>query len=101
MPAGGSELREQNKTIIVDKNTLKQELKALVIEECDKDITPDAIADDAVLIGENSPLELDSLDALQVSLAIKHKYGTRIEGGKETRAALTSINTLADYIIAN
>lgn len=85
----------------MEKDTLKHELKALVIEECDKDMAPGDITDDAILIGPKSELELDSLDALQISLAVKHKYGTRIEGGKETRKALKSIDTLADFVIRN
>ena len=59
---------------------------------------PEQIADDGILIGSESQLDLDSLDALQIALAIKQHYGKRIDGGNETRAALKSINTLADFI---
>jgi acyl carrier protein len=82
----------------VNKEQLKQELKKIIIEECDKDITPAAIADDELLIG--GALQLDSLDALQISLAIKSKYGVRIEGGPRARSAFQSINSLADLIVA-
>lgn len=85
----------------MDKEQLKQQLKQLVIEECDKDMAPEAIADDTILIGKQSPLELDSLDALQISLAVKEQYGVRIEGGKETRQALKSIETLTAFIDVN
>jgi acyl carrier protein len=83
---------------MTDRNTLKQELKKLIVVECDKDIEPDSIADDAILIG--GELELDSLDALQISMAIKNRYGVSIEGGPAARRALQSVNTLADTIIA-
>lgn len=85
----------------MDRETLKTELKHLVISECQKHVTPDDIADDAVLIGRASALDLDSLDALQIALAVKQKYGTRIDGGNQTRAALKSINALADFILAD
>lgn len=83
---------------MTDRNTLKQELKKLIVVECDKDIEPESIADDAILIG--GELELDSLDALQISMAIKNRYGVSIEGGPAARRALQSVNTLADTIIA-
>lgn len=84
---------------VPDRETLKQELKRLVIEECDKDITPDEIDDEAILIGGDH--DLDSLDALQISLAVKTRYGVRIEGGPEARRALASISALADTILSH
>ena len=85
----------------MDRAALKLELKELIVRECQKNhIQPDQIADDDILIGSGGRLDLDSLDALQIALAVKQKYGKRIDGGKETRAALKSINTLADFILA-
>ena len=57
------------------------------------------LSDDAFLIGSQSELGLDSLDALQIALAVKQRYGKRIDGSTETRAALKSINALADFIL--
>jgi acyl carrier protein len=78
-------------------NALKQALKALIVKECDKDIAPDSIQDEEVLIG--GPLQLDSLDALQICLAVKDRYGVRIEGGPAAHKALASVNALAQTII--
>lgn len=80
-----------------DSDALKRELKAMIVLECDKDIEPSTIEDDAVLIGGD--LDLDSLDALQIAMAVKTRYGVSIEGGMEARRALQSVNTLADTII--
>ncbi len=80
-----------------DREQLKAALKELVIEECDKDVEPDEITDDEVLIG--GPLDLDSLDALQICMAVQHKYGVRIEAGPQARKALRSINALSDTIL--
>ena len=76
---------------------LKQALKLMIIEECDKDVEVDDIADDQILF--DSSLDLDSLDALQICMAVKSNYGVRIEGGPEARKALQSITTLAQTII--
>ncbi len=85
----------------MDREQLKLELKQLIIKECEKNVVPEQISDDGILIGSQSQLDLDSLDALQIALAIKQRYGKRIDGSKETRAALKSINTLADFITAD
>jgi len=84
----------------MDTDTLKKELKALVVEECDMDCAHDEILDDEPLIGSDGRLDLDSLDALTISLAVKDRYGKHIDSGNETRAALTSINHLAAFIAA-
>ena len=83
-----------------DREALKLELKQMIISECQKEIAVEAFADTATLIGSDSALGLDSLDALQISLAVQQRYGKRIEGNNETRNALTSIDTLADYILS-
>lgn len=82
----------------MDRAQLKLELKQMIICECQKNAFPEHLDDDAILIGSESQLELDSLDALQIALAVKQRYGKRIDGSTETRAALKSINTLADFV---
>lgn len=80
---------------------LKQALKALIIEECEKedDITVDEFADDMPLFGFQSDLGLDSLDALQISMAVQQAYGVRIEGSGQGRKVMRSVDTLAQHII--
>jgi acyl carrier protein len=41
---------------------------------------------------------LDSLDALQISMAIQKKYGVRMPDSKDTRRALVSLLALAEYL---
>jgi acyl carrier protein len=77
---------------------LKRELKELIIEECDLDITIDDIGDDDTLFGTDSPIGLDSVDALQISIAVQNKYGVVITDSKVLRRVMKTINTFADYI---
>ena len=84
----------------MDREQLKRDLKQLLVEECQKEFGPEKIGDDTILMGPAGGLDFDSLDALQISMAIQQRYGKRIEGNTKTRAALTSINTLADFIMA-
>lgn len=80
--------------------TLKQELKQLLVDECDLELSLEEIDDDELLLGSDSRLGLDSLDALTMALAVKDRYGSKIEAGNETRNALASIRSLAEFIIA-
>lgn len=77
---------------------LKKELKELIIIECDLDITIDDINDDDTLFGSDSPIGLDSVDALQISIAVQNKYGVVITDSKVLRRVMKTINTFADYI---
>ena len=79
---------------------LRLALKQLIIEACDKDCDPASITDDELLFGPEAPLQLDSLDALQVSMAIKKQYGLRLPDSKETRRILSSVANLAEHLDA-
>lgn len=83
-------------------DTLKQDLKKLIIEECDKEdeVELDEFQDDDVLFGRKSTIALDSLDALQLSMAIQKKYNVRIEGASAVRKHMKDVSTLAEYIAA-
>ncbi len=80
---------------------LKYELKKLIIQECEKECEIDDIDDDEVLFGAESKLELDSMDALQISMALNKKYGLKTTDSKELRKIMKSINTLAAYLKEN
>ena len=82
----------------MDAETLKQALKLLIVQECDKDMEPASIGDQEQLIG--GALQLDSLDALQICMAVQDRYGVRIEDGPKARHALQNIETLAQVILA-
>ena len=77
------------------------ELKALILEACDKDEPAGGLAPDEILFGPESRLGLDSLDALQISMAIQKRYGVRMPDSKETRRALASLATLAEHLAAH
>ncbi len=78
---------------------LKLRLKKMIIEECEKeDFEPEEIADDALLFSDASGLELDSLDALQISMGLQNQFHIRLGDTKEFRRVVTTINELADFI---
>nr|WP_087145879.1 phosphopantetheine-binding protein [Crenothrix polyspora] len=79
-------------------NTMENELKQLIIDALDlEDISVADIDSDAPLF--NDGLGLDSIDALELGLAIRKKYHVKIDAEKEDVVKIfSSVTTLANYI---
>ena len=76
---------------------LIEELKELVFKSCDLEDTPrDVIGPDDPLFGESSPLGLDSVDSLEIIVAVQRDYGARIADRDNARLVLRSLATLAE-----
>lgn len=83
----------------MDIEQLKLELKQMIIDECEKeDIEANDIPNDVELFSDKSGLELDSLDALTISMALQKKYSIRVGDPKAFRRIITTTNALAEYI---
>lgn len=82
-------------------DNLHRELKAFIIETMNlEDLSIEDIADDTPLFGEDG-LGLDSIDALELVLALKKKYQVTLEANDPaTRENLASVAALA-RLIAN
>jgi acyl carrier protein len=79
-------------------DTFTHRLKALIITTLKLDgIRPEDIPDDEPLIG-STRFGLDSIDALELVLAIEREFGVKIGSSEESRQALHSVNTLAAYL---
>ncbi|WP_064606969.1 phosphopantetheine-binding protein [Photobacterium sp. J15] len=77
---------------------LHTELKQLIIESLNlEDITTDDIDSNEPLF--NDGLGLDSIDALELGLALKKKYGIVLDtDDKDSRKHFASVATLASFI---
>lgn len=83
----------------MDIEQLKLDLKQMIIDECEKeDIEARDIPNDVELFSPESGLELDSLDALTISMALQKKYGIRVADPKAFRRIITTTDSLAVYI---
>ncbi len=82
-------------------NDLHQELKEFIIETMNlEDISPEDIGDDTLLFAENG-LNLDSIDALELVLGLKKKYGITLEANDEqTRQNLKTISSISVMVLA-
>ncbi|MCL2129380.1 MAG: phosphopantetheine-binding protein [Treponema sp.] len=79
---------------------LKLKIKELIIESLElEDIKPENIADGAPLFGEG--LGLDSIDALELGVALKRKFGVKFSPeNADNKKHFASIDALAEYIEA-
>ncbi len=81
--------------------TLPDDIKALIISSLNlEDITPEDIDTDAPLFGEG--LGLDSIDALELGLALKKRYGITLSSEtEEARRVFRSVAGIAEFVEAN
>lgn len=78
-------------------DTLNTRLKTLIIETLHlEDVTVDSISDDEPLIGGG--LSLDSIDALELVVALEKEFGVKISSSEESKQALASVASLAAFI---
>lgn len=80
-------------------NTLHTEIKQLIIDSLNlEDLTPADIDSDAPLFGDDG-LGLDSVDALELGLAVQKHFGFQISSeNQELRDSFQSVTTLAAFI---
>lgn len=82
----------------VDIKALRHELKTLIIETLDlEDISAEDIVDSAPLF--NDGLGLDSIDALEIGVALQKRYGIKLDPEKDdVKRHFASIADLTDLV---
>ena len=70
----------------------------MIIKSLDlEDLTTDDIKDDEPLF--NDGLGLDSIDALEIGMALQKKYNLKIDSDKEDNSKnFYSVSTIAEYV---
>lgn len=78
---------------------LEQQLKQLIIDSLAlEDISTDEIDTDAPLFGDDG-LGLDSVDALELGLAVQKTFGLKLDSENQNlRSHFESVATLAQFI---
>ena len=79
---------------------LEQEIKELIISSLAlEDVRPDDIEGDQPLFGDG--LGLDSIDALELGLALQKRYGVSMSAdSEEVRRHFASVSALAAFVAA-
>ena len=80
------------------REELEQKIKKIVVSSLDlEDLTPADIETEIPLFGEG--LGLDSIDALELGMAIKKAFGvTFSQIPADNKAIFRSVKTLADFV---
>jgi acyl carrier protein len=76
---------------------LKAEIKKLLVDNLMLQITAEQIRDDQALFGTEG-LGLDSVDALQLVVALDKHYGLKIPDPAAAQVILQSVTTIADAV---
>ena len=74
--------------------SLKQEIKRMLVENLMLQFTADEISDDQLLFGPGS-LGLDSVDALQLVVALDKQYQLKIPDPGTARTVLQNVTSIA------
>jgi acyl carrier protein len=78
---------------------LKLEIKYLIVETLNlKDVKPEEIVDHLPLFGGENTIGLDSIDAIELIMAIQRKYGVRLDDQNLARNILNSVDSIADFV---
>ena len=79
---------------------VRREIKEMIITSLNLEgVTPEQIVDDAPLFGEG--LGLDSIDALELAVAIERKYHVTIPDEAVGKKVFSSVSALAGYVAEN
>jgi len=96
MPSGQNKEARKNMS---DNNALRNRLRELIVSSLNLEgLEPASIADDEPLFNEG--LGLDSVDALELVVALEKEFRIRIESEQASRDAFGSLRSLADFIEA-
>lgn len=79
---------------------LKKEIKEVILQALNiKNIKPEDIQNDAPLFAKDNILGLDSIDAIELIMAVQRHFDVRIADQNLARHILESIDTIADFLI--
>jgi len=78
---------------------LKLEIKRLIIDALKvPNVTPDDIADDKSLFEEGNGLQIDSVDALEIVMALQRTYKVHIDDQNVGRFIIKTVDTIAAFV---
>ena len=85
---------------MADLDAIKLQIKQAMVEELMLPQSADEIADDALIFSPQG-LGLDSVDALQLVVALEKRFGLKLADAAAARETLRSVDTIADAVAAN
>jgi acyl carrier protein len=96
----GTEAKHGRRPVLTTTLSLEAELAGLIVEALHLEITPEEIDAEAPLFGDG--LGLDSIDALEIALAVSKRYGFQLRSDDERNHQIfRSLRALAAHIETN
>jgi acyl carrier protein len=85
---------------VKELTSLKNEIKELIIQTLNiKNVSVEEVQDEVPLFSPENALDLDSIDAIELVMAIQEKYQVRIADQNVARNVLESIDSISDFIV--
>jgi acyl carrier protein len=92
-------MQDNQKSAVSSTADLQREVAELMIECLNLEVTANQISPDAPLYGDG--LGLDSIDVLEVSLAVSKRYGLQLRADNaDNQQIFSSLRSLTGYIAA-
>jgi acyl carrier protein len=83
---------------MVDSNGIKSRIKQIIVTSLNLEgMSPESIGDEDALFGEG--LGLDSVDALELVVALEKEYAIAVESHEIDKSVFKSVATLADFVV--
>ena len=83
---------------MVMTTALKPIIKKLLVENLMLQMTPEEIGDEQPLFGPGS-IGLDSVDALQIVVALDKEFGLKIPDSDAAKQILQNVHTIAEAVV--
>lgn len=84
-----------------EKILLAKEITQMIIDKLNvTHVTADEVKSDTPLFSKDNELGLDSIDAIEIVMALQQEYGVRITDQQPARDILTSIDSIVEFLIA-
>ncbi|MCK9613594.1 MAG: phosphopantetheine-binding protein [Bacteroidales bacterium] len=78
---------------------MKLQIKQMIVETLNiKDVNPEEILNDKSLFTGENTITLDSIDGIELIMAIQRKFGVRLDDQNLARNILNTVDSMAEFI---
>ena len=80
---------------------IKLEIKKLILDTLNMGtINPDSIRDDIPLLSGDNVITIDSIDVIEVVIAIQKRFNVRMDDQNLARHIVNTVDTIAEFVYA-
>ena len=80
-------------------NEIKYETRKLILETLNiEDVQPEEISNDISLLSGENTITIDSIDVLEIVVAIQQNFNVKIRDQNHARLIVNTVDTIAEFI---